>query len=105
MFAAARTLVSPKHTAVDQDLTVPSVLTLVQHFLKDTGGGLKVIGRDGFRGETRSATRAKTSGGLKPVQMGCLWPREDGGEGERGQERGFSGKLHSFPGGCFSGFI
>lgn len=39
VFTAARTLVGPKHAAVDEDLTVPSVLALVQHFLKDRGDG------------------------------------------------------------------
>lgn len=39
VFTAAWTLVSPKHTAVDKDLTVSSVLALVQHFLKDRGDG------------------------------------------------------------------
>lgn len=34
VFTAARTLVCPKHAAVDKDLTAPSVLALVQHFLK-----------------------------------------------------------------------
>lgn len=34
VFTAARTLVRPKHAAVDKDLTAPSVLALVQHFLK-----------------------------------------------------------------------
>lgn len=33
VFPAAGTLVDPKHAAVDEDLTVPSVLALVQHFL------------------------------------------------------------------------
>lgn len=33
VFAAARTLVCPKDAAVDKDLTAPSVLALVQHFL------------------------------------------------------------------------
>lgn len=33
VFTAARTLIGPKHTAVDKDLTAPSVLALVQHFL------------------------------------------------------------------------
>lgn len=36
---AARTLVGPKNAAVDEDLTVPSVLALVQHFLKDGEDG------------------------------------------------------------------
>lgn len=35
VFAAARTLVCPKDAAVDKDLTAPSVLALVQHFLRD----------------------------------------------------------------------
>lgn len=34
VFTAARTLFCPKHAAVDKDLTAPSVLALVQHFLK-----------------------------------------------------------------------
>lgn len=34
VFTAARALVCPKHTAVDKDLTAPSVLALVQHFLR-----------------------------------------------------------------------
>lgn len=34
VFTAAGTLVGPKHSAVDKDLTAPSVLALVQHFLK-----------------------------------------------------------------------
>lgn len=34
VFTAARTLVCPKHAAVDKDLTAPSVLALVQHFLQ-----------------------------------------------------------------------
>ena len=34
VFTAAGTLVRPKHAAVDKDLTAPSVLALVQHFLK-----------------------------------------------------------------------
>lgn len=34
VFTAARTLVRPKHAAVDKDVTAPSVLALVQHFLK-----------------------------------------------------------------------
>lgn len=35
VFAAARTLVCPKDAAVDEDLTAPSVLAFVQHFLQD----------------------------------------------------------------------
>lgn len=35
VFAAARTLVRPKDAAVDKDLTAPSVLALIQHFLRD----------------------------------------------------------------------
>lgn len=34
VFTAARTLVCPKHAAVDKNLTAPSVLALVQHFLQ-----------------------------------------------------------------------
>lgn len=40
VFTAAWTRVGPKHAAVDKDLTVSSVLALVQHFLKDRDDGL-----------------------------------------------------------------
>lgn len=42
VFTAARTLVGPKHAAVDEDLTVPSVLALVQHFLEDGEDGQRL---------------------------------------------------------------
>lgn len=49
VFTAARTLVCPKHAAVDKDLTAPSVLALVQHFLK--GERVTESGRRPKRGE------------------------------------------------------
>lgn len=53
VFAAARTLVCPKHTAVDKDLTAPSVLALVQHFLKKRK-------REGEREKTKERFRERT---------------------------------------------
>lgn len=48
VFTAAGTLVCPKHAAVDKDLTAPSVLALVQHFLKE--GRVTESGRGPKRG-------------------------------------------------------
>lgn len=55
VFTAARTLVCPKHAAVDKDLTAPSVLALVQHFLRKKGVTEKLEKNiDRFKGRTIS---------------------------------------------------
>lgn len=46
VFAAAGTLVHPKHAAVDENLTAPSVLALVQHFLNRGEGAKNTVSHD-----------------------------------------------------------
>lgn len=96
MFTAAWTRVGPKHAAVDKDLTVSSVLALVQHFLKDRDDGCDWDRTaDGLKGRTMRL-RDKRRANLKPLQQVCKWPCEYGRE-ER-TEKEISGKVHSFPG-------
>lgn len=64
VFTAARTLVRPKHTAVDKDLTAPSVLALVQHFLKKKSDTEQKRTKDSFRGRTIN----KNDGEIRTLQ-------------------------------------
>lgn len=104
VFAAAGTLVRPEHAAVDKDLTAPSVLALVQHFLKR-----ERVTRE--RGKTKERVRGRTisqrwldqqQANLKPLQTGCLWPWEYGGE-KQVQRKPHSTHFLAFF--CFSSFI
>lgn len=94
---AAWTLVSPKHAAVDEDLTVPSVLALVQHFLKDRRWTI-----------TRRELQIVLKNEQKTVRPATVTPKTT----LKGEEAGRGGKkkpLESFPyflePCCFFGFI